>query len=373
MEVQQVDSPALLRRFIDLPYNLYRNVSCWIPPLRADVAAQLSARNNPFFRHASHALFLATDKGMDLGRMAVFYNFKHNRVHETNIGMFGFLDVIDDVAITSRLMAAASAWLGPYHVTALRGPFNPDINAPAGILMDAYDQPPMVFMTYNHPYYPLHLESLGFRMIRDLYAYDVTAQKSLLERYKEIANTQEERGRFTIRTPNMRRFWQEVEKLKCIYNEAWSDNWGALPLDDEEFAHLAKNLRRIIDPDLVYIAEVNGQPAGFALTIPNINEALAHLPDGRLFPFGWIKLLWHKRNVKTLRVFAMGVLKPYRHLGIDAAFYWRTFETGLAKGYRHGEMSWIVEDNIPMICVMEKVGARRYKTYRIYERHVSQQ
>lgn len=368
MLVLNVTTPALLRRFIDLPYQLYQGEPCWVPPLRLDMKDQLSPRKHPFYRHVSHAFFLATHNGRDVGRIAIFHNRKHNQVYQVNVGMFGYLDMVDDTAVTAALMEAAYDWLGPFNATDLVGPFNPDVNGTMGILMDAFDVPPMVMMPYNFPYYTEHLEGLGFSKVKDLFAYGLHAPADIPQRLIDHVRKMEARGRFTVRKANMKRFWDEVALVQEIYNQAWAENWGALWMDDEEFHHLAGDMKLLVDPDLLYIAEVEGQVAGFSLSLPNINEALTHLPDGRLFPFGLFKLLWFKRRLTSLRVFTLGVLKPYRHMGIDAAFYLRTFETGLSKGYNRGEMSWILEDNGPMNHALRKMGAQRIKTYRIYGR-----
>ncbi|MFC1746785.1 hypothetical protein ACFLZR_00435 [Candidatus Neomarinimicrobiota bacterium] len=372
MRVHLVDSTALRRRFMDLPYRIYRRNHCWIPPLRAEMAVTLSPKKNPFFKHVDHALFLASDGSRDVGRIAVFHNRKHNNVYKTNIGMFGFLEMINDPVVTTQLVASALEWLRPFGAMTLRGPFNPDINSPCGMLLDAYDQPPMVYSIYNNPYYPAHLEALNFSKVKDMLGYDITAPVALPGHYRELSRTLEQENGFTVRKVNLKKYSHEIEHVKQVYREAWSENWGALPLDDEEFSHLAKELKVRLDPDMTYMAEVNGAPVGFSIAIPNINEALAHLPNGRLFPFGWARLLWHESKLSSFRVFAMGVTKPFRSLGIDSAFYWRTYETGLARGFRRGEMSWVFEENSYMLGALQKIGARKVKTWRIFERKIDQ-
>ena len=371
MHVLEVATRAHLRRYIDFPYRLYRGHACWVPPLRVDVKAQLSPGKHPFYRHASHAFFLATHNGRDVGRMAVFHNRRHNQVYQVNVGMFGYLDVVDDVEVTAALMDAAYGWLEQFGATGIQGPYNPDINGSIGVLMDAYKAPPMVLMPYNFSYYAEHLEQLGFSKVKDMWAYEMYAASGTPQRLVNLTEKMEDRGRYTIRKVNMKRFWDEVELIKEIYNQAWAENWGALWMDEEESTHLAKDLRLIIDPDLVYFAEVEGQVVGFSISLPNINEALAHLPDGRLFPLGLFKLLWYKRRIKSLRTLIFGILRPYRGLGIDAALYLRTFTNGIAKGYQTGEASWILEDNALMNNAMLKLGARKTKTYRIYGRSIT--
>ncbi len=371
MHVLEVSTKNHLRRFIDFPYRLYKGHPSWVPPLRLDMKAQLTPGKHPFYNHASHAFFLATHNGRDVGRMAVFHNRKHNEVYNVNIGMFGYLDMVDDVEVTAALMDAARDWLKQFGAASIQGPYNPDVNGSIGILMDAYDAPPMILMPYNLPYYAEHLERLDFSKVKDMWAYEIFASEGTPQRLINLVKKMEARGRFTIRTLNMKRFWDEVELVKEIYNQAWAENWGALWMDDEEYTHIAKDFKLLADPDLVYIAEVDGQVAGYSLSLPNINEALVHLPDGRLFPLGLFKLLWHKRRIASLRTLTLGVLRPYRRLGIDAALYLRTFTNGVAKGYQTGEASWILEDNTPMINALVKMGARKTKTYRIYGRPIT--
>ncbi len=368
VHIQEVTTKAHLRRFIDLPYRLYKDHPCWVPPLRIDIKSQLSPDKHPFYRHASHTFFLVTHNGSDVGRMAVFHNRKHNQVYNVNVGMFGYLDMVDDVEVTTALMAAAREWLAQFDVTHLQGPYNPDINGSVGILMDTFDSPPMILMPYNYPYYARHLEELGFSKVKDLWTYELYAPMDAPDRLVEFTRQMIEQGRYSIRTVNMRRFWEEAELVKEIYNQAWAENWGALWMDDEEFTYLAKDLKLLVDPAVAYLAEVNGEAVGFSLSLPNINEALARIPNGRLFPTGLFKLLRHKRRLSTLRILTLGVLKPYRRLGIEAAFYLRTINDGQAKGYRLGEASWILEDNAPMINGLLRMGARKVKTYRIYGR-----
>jgi GNAT superfamily N-acetyltransferase len=366
VEVLQVASKSHLRRFIDLPYQIYKGHPCWIPPLRIDVRAQLTPGKHPFYHHASHALFLATHNGRDVGRIAIFHNRKHNQVYNVNIGMFGYMDMIDDIEVTRALMDSGLEWLKQYQVTDLNGPYNPDINGTMGILMDTFDSPPMIMMPYNHPYYAEHLEQLGFGKVKDVWTYEMYAASDIPERLIRFVDIMQQRGRFTIRKINMKHFWDEVELVKKIYNQAWAENWGALWMDDDEFTHIAKDLKLIVDPEVTYVAEMNGEAIGLSLTLPNINEVLSRIPSGRLFPTGVFKLLWHKRNIQSARIFILGVLKQYRNLGIDAAFYLNTIRNGTSKGYRMGEASWILEDNEHMNNALLKMGAKKVKTYRIY-------
>ncbi|UCH09526.1 MAG: hypothetical protein JSU61_09880 [Fidelibacterota bacterium] len=372
MRILPVTSKRDLHRFIDFPYQLYKDHPYWVPPLRIDIKTQLSPQKHPFYRHAAHAFFLATNNGRDVGRIAVFHNRKHNDVYNVNIGMFGYLDMVDDPEVTSAIMETARNWLRQFQATEMTGPFNPDVNGVMGILTDSFDSPPMILMSYNYPYYAEHLEQLGFTKVKDVWTYEMYAPEGIPQRLLDLTEKMQARGRFTIRSIDMKHFWDEVELVKDIYNQAWAENWGALWMDNDEFTYIAKDLKLLVDPDLTYVAEVNGEVAGFSISLPNINEALIHIPNGRLLPSGLFKLLWYKRRITSLRAFTLGILKPYRRLGIDAAFYLRTFKIGMSKGYTLGEASWILEDNAPMINALLKIGARKVKTYRIYGRSVAE-
>ncbi len=369
MQIIRVDSAALLRRFIDLPYWLYKDNPYWVPPLRLDMHDQLSPKKYPSYKYIDQAFFLATDGKRDLGRIAVFHNRKHNEIYHVNRGMFGYLEMVDNQAVTAALFDAATQWLEPYGATDIIGPFNPDINGTIGLLMDSFDSPPMILMTYNPDYYSRHLDELGMVKLKDVWAWDMHSDENpLSERLIKFTQANEARGKFTIRPAKMKNFWDELERVKIIYNAAWAENWGAMWMDDAEFEHIAKDLKLILDPDLLFIAEVDGEVAGFSLALPNIHEALQHLKNGRLLPTGLFKLLWYKRKITSLRVFTMGVLKPYRRMGIDASFYVRTIQTGLEKGYIYGEASWVLEDNHYMNNALERLGATKNKTYRIYSK-----
>ncbi len=366
MQIIPVTNRSLLMRFIDLPYKLYERHPYWVPPLRIDMQTQLSPRKNPYYRHADYCLLLAVDGNRDVGRMGVFHNRKHNEIYGVNVGMFGYLDMVDDAAVTCALFDSAQIWLADFGATEILGPFNPDINGTMGLLIDGFDSPPMVQMTYNEPYYQAHLEGLRLTKAKDVYAWDMYSETDIAPRIRRYVERIERLGKFTVRQANMKNFAQEIEIIKTIYNQAWSENWGALWVDDQEFEHIAEDLKLLVDPELVYIAEVDGVPAGVSVALPNINEILVTIPNGRLFPTGLIKLLWHKRRLNSLRVFIMGVMQEYRQWGIDAVFYLRTYDTALAKGYKYGEMSWILEDNDTMNNALEKLGAKIAKTYRIY-------
>ena len=248
----------------------------------------------------------------------------------------------------------------------LRGPTNFSTNEECGLLIEGFDSPPMVMMTYNPEYYIDFLEKYGFQKAKDLLDY-VIHENELSERFRQIAELIQKRKGVTIRPIRLKDFAREVDRLKEIYNSAWEKNWGFVPMTDKEFNHMAKDLKSIINPDLVLFAEVGGEPVGFSLALPDINQALKRI-NGRLFPFGLVRLLWYMKKIDACRVVTLGIKAPYRKMGIDGLLNFETFRRGVEKGYQMGELSWVLEDNILMNRGLESLGARVYKRYRIYEK-----
>ena len=253
-----------------------------------------------------------------------------------------------------------------------RGPVsfstNEEIASP-GVLIDGFGTPPAVMMAHNPPYYAALLESAGLAKAKDLYAFWF-GDPQLPARLERSLDRILSHADATIRPLSLKRFRDEVDIIKAIYNSAWSKNWGFVPMTDAEFEHLAKEFRPVVDPDLCLIAESRGEPVGFSLALPDLNQALKRIPNGRLFPLGIFRFLWHKRKIHSMRVMTLGFKPGYQNMGLGPAFYLRTWQTGLEKGYDRGEASWILEDNLPMVRPLERLGGSIYKTYRIYEKAI---
>ncbi len=354
------------RKFINMAWNIYRGYPKWVPPLKLDMHNMLNPEKHPYHDHAEAQLFLAEKDGRAAGRIAAHVNYAHNDYWQDQVGFFGFFECIDDQAVADALFEAARAFLHTHDRTHVRGPFNWTTNDNCGLLLDAFDRPPVVMMPYNPPYYRQLIENAGLRKVKDLYAYHIEEAYEVPERLHRGVHILKKRHDFSLRPLDMKNFWDEVAKIKQLYNSAWGENWGAVPMTEEEINHIAKDLKMIVDPNVCFIAEVNGAPVGFSITLPDINQALKHA-NGRLFPFGLLKLLWHRRQIDSVRVLLLGVLEDHRHHGIDVAMYYRTFKDGMERGYHSGEFSWILEDNYPMRHALEKFGADIYKTYRIYQ------
>lgn len=359
--------------FIRFPFRLYTDDPCWVPPLLYERKAFFNPKKNPFYRHAEVELYLAERGGEVVGTISAHINYNHNAFHNEKVGFFGFFEVIEDYQVAQALLDAACEWVRARGMTAIRGPMNFSTNEECGLLVDGFDSPPVVFMTYNPRYYQGFLERYGMQKAMDLWAYRLDIETvgtdlgKLPPKLKRVVNMALERGRFTIRNANIRDFENELARLKRIYNSAWERNWGFVPMTDEEIDHLARGIKRWIDPDLIFVAEVDGEPVGVSITLPDMNQPLLHM-GGKLFPFGWLKYLWYRRKMHICRVFAMGVLEAYRGQGIDAVFYYLTGKAAIPKGYTMAEMSWILETNTMMNRAVRFLGGQVYKTYRIYEK-----
>lgn len=359
-----------LMRFIKLPWALYRSDPNWVPPLIMDQKNLLDREKNPFFHHASVEYFLARRGGELVGRIAAIHDPAYIAFQSENVGFFGFFESIDDQAVADALFAAARGWLAGRGVVAMRGPTNPNTNENLGLLVDAFDVPPVVMMPYNPSFYPRLFEAAGLVKAKDLLAYWLREDRMNIDRLERFVELLKKRHSLTLRPINLKRLDEEIDLIKLIYNDAWEKNWGFVPWTDEELEHLGHELKPVADPNLVMFAYKDGDPAGFSLSLPDLYQALIHVRSGRLLPFGIVKLLYWQRRISQVRVLAMGIRHRYRGLGLDALFYHRTFRYSETNGRQRGECSWILEDNHAMKAAMEKMGGYVYKTYRLYEQLV---
>ncbi len=369
VEIIPVTTAAEKKAFLRLPERLYANDPHWVCPLRIERRDFFDPKKNPFFDNADVQLFLARRDGRCVGRITAHVYHRHNEVHNEKTGFFGFFECEKDYDIAEALYRQATQWLKDRGMERMRGPANFTTNHEIAFLVDGFDSPPVVMMTYNPPYYLEFAERFGLTKVMDFYAYYAHDSVPIPDRVSRLIERIRERSGATIRTINMTRFDDEVRLVKSIYDRAWAPNWGFVPMTDAEFFHLAKDLKQIVDPRLVYFAEVDGQPVGFSLALPDINQVLIHL-KGRLLPFGLIKLLWLlkvRKTVSQVRVLVMGVLPEYQKRGIDNLLYHETYLRGPAAGYHAAETSWILETNDMMNRVAENLGHKRYKTYRMYE------
>lgn len=362
--VEAVASAGGLSVFVRFPERLYQKNPLWVAPLRRDHRALLSP-SNPFFTHAEVRLLLARRSAEVVGRLAVILDRQHLERWGENVGFFGFFESIHDVEIARALLDAARAWLRARGMAIIRGPVSPSTNHECGLLVEGFDRPPRVLMPYNMPYYPALLERAGFKTIKELVSYEVDLLEAFPEWLAPVARAAEERG-ISVRPLDPRALQQEAQLIRELYNAAWSENWGFVPISEAEAAFMARRLRHFLIPELALIAEWKAKPVGFVLSLPDYNPALSLL-QGRITPWGILRFLWRRRSLNEMRVMAMGILPGYRKRGIDALLIRATIEQARRRGYRRAEPSWILEDNALMRRTIERLGGKVAKRYRLYE------
>lgn len=369
--VRPISSSADRLKFIKSQWNFYPNDPNWVPPIIADRKKLLDTQKNPFYRHAEMQLFLAEDNGRVVGRIAAVVNHNHNKEHNDKVGFFGFFECVDDQKTADALFAAAEEWLRARGMTDIRGPVNPSMNDEVGLLVDGFNLPPVVLMTYNPPYYARLIEQAGYAKVKDLYAYLLRQENYRSEKLQRLHDVIRKRNKLVVREvdfKNKEQFNKDVGTIKHLYNEAWQPNWGFVKMTDEEFDFLAKDLKQIADQRYTLIVEIEGRPVAFMLALPDINQALIANRRGSLLGAVWC-LLTKKKKINTLRIIVLGVLPKYQGRGIDAVLYDEAGARGLPNGITQGEASWILEDNVEMNQALHHaMKGERYKTYRIYQK-----
>ncbi len=359
-----------LSRFVALPWRLYAGDPCWVPPLKRQVKGYLDTRH-PFYAGgaAESELFLAWRDGRVVGRIAAIVNRAHNAYHGDRWGFFGFFECEDDAGATAALVAAAADWVRQRGCDTLIGPASPSTNYECGLLVEGFDTPPAVMMTYNPPRYAELLEGAGFTKAKDLYAYSSAVHDGSLERLRRFVERDRRREPgLATRSVNLKRFTEEVGIVREIYNAAWEKNWGFVPASEDEFTWLAKDLKPLVDPVLLRIAFFDAKPAGFLLALPDVNPALAVLNGSLLNPIRLLRAQMIGRRREGLRLITMGVKAEYRLRGVEALMFYEGLEAALERGYRTCEYSWILEDNELTKRTVRLMDARLSKVYRMYAR-----
>lgn len=371
-QIKQVVTKKDLASFIDFPHELFKDDVNYVPELHIAQRDLLSPGKHPFHDHSEVKLYLAYNGNKITGRIAAILNNNHNQYKNRKDGFFGFFDVINDQETASLLINTAASWLKEKDATTMIGPVNPSTNEPCGLLVEGFDSPPVAMMTYNKPYYAALLQGAGLAKQTDLLAYHLgtdTVEKRTLQ-LKDTLLKRLKNNDIIIRNINLKDFKNEVDRLLSVYNDAWAENTGFVPMTTAEFKYLAKDLKMILDKDFCLIAEHKGKVIGFALAIPDINQLLIKIKRGRLFPTGIFKLLFGLKKVNYVRVLALGVTPPYRKAGIEACFYSEIIEKAAAKKMTGGEASWILEHNELMNNGLKKLNASVYKRYRIFEKAI---
>jgi len=378
IEIVEAVTPQQRDEFIFFQWVPYRGNPYWVPPLISERREFLDKTRHPFHKHSEVALFLAKRGGQTVGTIAAILNHRHNETHNENIGFFGLFECIEDYAVAETLLATARDWVKAKGKSAIRGPANFSVNEEFALLIEGLDMPPCVLMTYNPPYYKDFIERFGFVKAMDLFQMFIDVGKlkdveqAMDPRLVRITKKLRERSKITIRRANLSRFDQEVEVIKKLYIQAWEKNWGNIPMTDEEIDHLGKGLRQFVDPDLVLIAEANGEPVGLALCLPDMNVPLRKAYPRPGVPEWWtlLKMLYHwkvRREIDTLRVVLLGVLEKYRKQGIEAMLYMDIARYALPKGIHKAECGWVLETNDLMWRGIENIGGHILKKYRVYE------
>ena len=364
--VKQVNEDAKgMKDFINLPYSLYKEEKFWCPPLRFE-RKQFFSNKNPFMKHSQVAYFVAYQDDIPNGRVTAHIDENYNRHHHATQGFFGFYESIDDSEVAKELMYASENWVKSKGMNSIMGPFNFSTNHEIGFLIKGFENPPVVMMPYTKEYYPEQLYELGYEKKKELIAYWFDKKKKIPETFSRLALRISKKYGDTvkIRTLDKKCLNSDLKTLLNIYNEAWSSNWGFVPMNVEEIDQVAHQLKAFADTNHIYILYKNDDPAACLLALPNINEVLIHLKDGTLLPTGIFKFFSMRKNIKTLRLLMMGVKPEYQKLGFDFLLYNQFLKFAFDENiYTQMETSWILEDNVEMINILKNQYADPYKRY----------
>ncbi len=370
LEIRRLASYRDMGTFIDVPWKIYAHDPLWVPPLRLERWLHFS-RFNPYFRHAQWQGWIAFQDGRPVGRISAQIDSLYQQLYGQSCGHFGLLECIDDAVVCAALMQTAEDWLSERSIKHISGPFNFSINQECGVLVEGFDTPPVIMMPHSPPWYGRLLEQAGYQPCKDLLAYWIDTDFEAPAAMQAIARKY--RARIQMRPLQRQNFKAEIELLRDIFNDAWSKNWGFVPFTEAEFAELGGVMKWLIPDNFVQIAEVDGVPAAFIVVLPNFNEILHRLSD-KLLPLGWLRLIKQVKScaVTTARVPLMGVRKRFHGtpLGMILAFSVidAPRQQAIVQGIRSVELSWILEDNLPMRAILDKIGGKVYKRYRIYEK-----
>lgn len=356
-----------LRLFINYPRSIYKSDPNWVPPIYL-VEKALLTRKNPFFEHSVAHYFIAFKDSTPVGRIAAIRNGMHNKHYNDKMGFFGFFECVDDVQVASKLFESVEAALRKMQLDACRGPMSFSTNDVCGLLIEGFDTPPYIMMSHNPPYYDNLITKCGYKKTMDLLAFLITKDDVTFDRFKVIDEYVTKKIGVKYRKANMKEFSTEIGIILDIYQDAWSENWGFVPMTSSEIEFLANSLKPIIDPNVAIIAEIDDRPVGFTVGLPNINELVKKI-DGRLFPFGWLTFRLGLKKLKSLRTALLGVRKEYQaKYGLGPILLMKLAQEAIAHGYYCAEMSWILETNQLMIKNALNAGAKFYKKYRIYDK-----
>ncbi|QWT21662.1 hypothetical protein KPL74_06560 [Bacillus sp. NP157] len=371
LRVVPVASKADLNQFIKVPAAILGSDPNWIPPLHLERSLHLGAKTNPWFQHARWQGWIAWRGDKPVGRISAQIDDLHLERHADATGFFGMLDAEDDQETFAALISAAEGWLHDQGIQRVRGPLSLSINDEVGLLVDGFDTPPVFMMGHAKPYYGERIERAGYTKAKDMLAYmiapDFPAPKVMDRLLAKV------RDRIRVRPLDTKRFDEELAMLRDIFNDAWANNWGFVPFTEAEFKDLGHTLRVLIAPELIQVAELDGEPVAFIVALPNVNEVIKDF-GGSLLPFNWAKLLWNLkvRFPKSSRVPLMGVRRSLHNTPLGPGLAFLVIDAVrhhlVARGVEQVELSWILEDNAGMRNIVETIGGHDYKRYRVYER-----
>lgn len=374
VSVFRVNSSSARRAFISYVYRLYQSDQFWIPPLRLDVARVLNPKKNAFFEHGQIELFLAKDKsGLIVGRIAAIVNGMHLNKYDDGVGFFGFFECEDDSNVAQLLFETASDWLRKQGLRAMRGPVNPSLNDTAGLLVDGFERQPAILMPYHKPYYERLLLEVGFERVMTMWSYYANARLINEERLNRGAKIVLGRNpNFTIRIIDMDDWENEVRIMLDIFNDAWSENWGHVPMTKREIQQLSDEMRMIVIPELINFVEDDGEPIGFSASLPDLNYIFSTIRNGRLFPTGGLKLLlgMKLKLVRETRMPLMGVKKSHHGKGVDSLIVADMLKRHRSIGMQGCEMSWVLDSNNRMKNFLTSMGAVQENEYALYEKSI---
>ena len=380
VSVRRMASPADRDAFIRLPWKVFEHDPNWVPPLVSMRKELLDREHNPMLAHLEIEYFVAWRGEEVVGTIAAFINHHHNEYHNENIGWFGLFDVLDDREAALALLRTAEDWVRAQGLDAIRGPASFGDLGEFGLQVDYFDNPHVILMPYNPPYYKTYVEEAGFSGVMDLLSYRIRRESLMGEnvppKIRRVLEKVKKRRKITLRKPDMKHFDREIDLLEQMYKAAWKDNWGFVPPTHEEMTYVIGQMKQFFDPDLALVAEVEGKPAGFIVLFPDMNQAIKYArphPDTPEF-ITLLKVLWHwkvRPKIDRLRVPFLGVLEEYRGLGIDAMLYMPMVDMAVKKGYTHADFGWILDNNKAMNQIADLIHGEVYKRYRVYEKPIA--
>lgn len=362
------------KHFIQLPWLLHGNDPNWVPPLRSIVKKNLDTTKNPFYAHAELKTWVAYRNKKPIGRIAGIINHAHNHYYNNKTAFWGFFECENDVHTTTALFQCLEQWAHQQGMDNLQGPVNPSTNHECGLQVSAFDTKPFIMMPQNPSYYPPLIEAAGHTKAKDLNAWLISSNakfnEKLMAKVDKISHSSDIKTRFI----DMNKYEEEIEKIFTVYNDAWEKNWGFVPLNYDEFFYLANEIKPILIPQSILIVEVKNEIAAFGIWLPDMNQILIRIRNGKLLPTGLAKLFWHTKIKKTItqgRILALGVRHQFFHLHLGVLLYTEFYKTLPPLGYPLAECSWVLEDNIAMNTSLQLMNAQRYKTYRLYEKKLT--